>query len=88
MTVYFDSPGKLQKWRDALSSILEINQKLKSRRLSKARSQDGRSGGDVQNPEIIKDRQKSMDAGIAKYTFDAAAAGDGELIRKYPSNGV
>ena len=40
LTVYFDTQQKLQKWKDAFNSILEINSKIKKRRLSKARSQD------------------------------------------------
>ena len=76
LTLYFDTPVKLQKWKDALTSILEINSKISKRRVSKARSQDRTSSQDnlfkgdqdshVNGPQSISGKE-SVSNEIPKY---------------------
>lgn len=82
--VYFDTPQKLQKWKDALFSILEINTKIKKRRLSKgARSsdrafsssnsinlRDGSQQSDVVQNVLSSFNQTLDGQQIPKYQFD------------------
>lgn len=80
--VYFDTSQKLQKWKDALFSILEINTKIKKRRLSKARSSDRafsssnsvnqRDLGSSQlSGDIAPHMLSTMNQDVPKYSFDA-----------------
>lgn len=81
--VYFDTPQKFQKWKDALFSILEINNKIKKRKLSKARSSDRafsssnsvnmRDGSQHSDfiPNMLSTMNQADTQNAPKYSFDA-----------------